>query len=348
MPSAGFRLGLPPPALVVESSVEDVVTATKITVTRAGTVTHLGGWIEGNAAGVDPEQPIRFHLYADIGGLNPGTFLCRTIQTTVSGLRPGEQCIRVAVEGAPIHIVPGTYWVGVNVGSGAGTGELILYGEATAPGIRKRNANAYPAQPSPFPLGGVVTTNGQSAAVGLVFTQDPTEITGSIVGTFLVGTRLVGEVNIPFNTSTLFLNGQTTGVIATNDFKVASMGKPKLLLRGKTTQVFVTLAVVLNPGRLILKGKTTAGVIPPIVYFPLTPDLILRGKAATVAVSIELSFGTPKLYLLGRVTVGKIPGLVPSVPGSIILVPTEDYPPLDLEPAETDSILLVPTTTVIT
>jgi hypothetical protein len=258
MPSAGFRLGLPPPALVVESSVEDVVTATKITVTRAGTVTHLGGWIEGDVAGVDPEQP------------------------------------------------------------------------------------------SPVPLGGVVTTNGQSAAVGLVFTQDPTEITGSIVGTFLVGTRLVGEVNIPFNTSTLFLNGQTTGVIATNDFKVASMGKPKLLLRGKTTQVFVTLAVVLNPGRLILKGKTTAGVIPPIVYFPLTPDLILRGKAATVAVSIELSFGTPKLYLLGRVTVGKIPGLVPSVPGSIILVPTEDYPPLDLEPAETDSILLVPTTTVIT
>lgn len=344
MPSQGFRLGLPPPVPLFDASIENIVDVTKIVTTRPGTVTFIGGWISGDPGGADPNQPGRFHIYADDGsGLNPGAFRVRTAEGVVSGATPQEVCIKLPAETAGIHLPPGIYWVGVFVGNVAGTGEWQVHGEANASGIGKKNTSIYPTQPDPFPLAGVTTFNGTTAALGFVFVQDPAIVTGSICGTFKCGTKKAGEVNIPFNTSTLELHGKRFSVFVANDFKEVKFPlAPKMILKGKAASVAISVSVSALAPRMLLLGQETLidTFSPPRMQKPV---LYINGVTFALSVHGIADAGTPFLYLLGAPTNGRIPGLVATVPEDVILVPTA--PINTIQPAPTDEVdlILVPT-----
>lgn len=344
MPSQGFRLGLPPPAPLFDASIEDIVDVTKIVVTKAGTVTSLGGWISGNPAGANPNQPGRFHLYADNGsGLNPGAFLVRTVEGTVTGATPTNICVRLPVETPGVQVTPGVYWVGVFVGNAQGTGEWQVHGEANAGGIGKKNTAVYPTQPNPFPLTGVATFTGTSAALGFVYTQLPTEVTGAICGTFKCGTLKAGQFDIQFNQPSLVMKGGEFEILIANDIKIVRFpNAPKLTLKAKTAAVSLSLGVTMEAPQLLIQAKSYSILIPAIVH-ALAPKLALRGGAASVQASTYLSFEQAQLLLLARIARGYEPGLVPTDPVDFILVPTfpiQTYSP----PATTEeSLILVPT-----
>jgi hypothetical protein len=348
MPSAGNLLTIPPgpPLPLYAQSIEDVVDVTRITVSRAGTVTRLGAWISGDPAGVDPDQPGRFVLYADDGTTQrPGALLARSIEGTVTGAVPQEVCVSLPIDGAPVHIVPGTYWVGVDVGQAQGTGEWRVHGSADpGRGIRITGA-IYPSTPNPFPaVGGTIFTN--TAAYGLVFEQDPQQILGSIVGTFKVGTRKVGQTSFPLNTSFLRLNGKRTSVIIANDVQIVHIRTRGLLtLKGKPAQQSISIVLSVPRGKLLLTGKT----IEIDAYSPILVGkgvLLLTGKTVEVEVHGIATALRPLLLLNGKATLGLIPGLVASPVETLILTPTP-VQSVFLAPTVKESIVLAPSEIVI-
>lgn len=343
MPSAGNLLTIPPgpPLPLYAQSIEDVVDVTRITVTRPGTVTRLGAWISGDPGGANPNQPGRFVLYADDGTTQrPGALLARSVEGTVTGAVPQQVCVSLPIDGAPVHIDPGTYWVGVDVGQAQGTGEWRVHGSAAAGrGIRITGA-IYPATPNPFPPAGGTVIN-TTASYGLVFEQDPQNVIGSIVGTFKVGTRKVGSTTFQLNTSFLRLTGKRTSVFTANDVKIVQVyGKPLLTLKGKTVSAGISQIVQVGRPKLILAGKTISllAYTPPKIGKGV---LILTGKTVEIEVHGIANVGQGVLLLNGKKTQGLIPGLVASPVETVILTPS----PIEavvLPPSVEESVVLQP------
>jgi hypothetical protein len=347
VPSQGNLLGLPPPIPLFDASIENVLDATKITVTRVCTVAEIGGWISGNASGANPNQPGRFVLYThDVANDRPLNFITRTVEGLVTGATPQEVCVRLPCEGALQTIQPGTYWVGVHVGQAAGTGEWRIHGGPNAAfrGI-KNTGVVYPNTPAVWPAGGTIFA-ASGAALGFTFIQQPTVLDVKVVGQFLVGTQTVKDPNnLHFNQPTLILRGHRFEILIAGSIEIVHMGRPTLILRGKATSSSTSGIATMQASKLILRGKPVSGGGIPGVKVGCSV-LYLNGVTFSLSVHGIADVNTGILLLLGMATTGRIPGLVPTLPEDILLVPTFPVLTVSPPPTEAEDLILVPTTPV--
>jgi hypothetical protein len=168
------------------------------------------------------------------------------------------------------------------------------------------------------------------------------------VGQFVVGDgTLVGQTQLDATVvvgkAKLVLNGKAFDAsIYTGDFIVAAfLNRPKLTLKAGGLSVLSDSSVTLGKSRLLLTGKAFILVIPEFAHMGRS-SLVLRGKPFALGVGGIVTVGKPALILRGKHLIASEVGLVPSIPWSLELLPT-DMEDLVLAATVPQSLDLVPT-----
>lgn len=167
----------------------------------------------------------------------------------------------------------------------------------------------------------------------------------AIVGTFLVGTRLVGENSLQFAKSQLQLQGRTFSLVVANATEtVVFPSSPKLQLLPQPFSLRVNQTVVVSASpKLQLVGR--AFTVSTSQSLGLgSARLLLVGRSYGFVISQSWPFGKPVLLLVGRPPrrVG-VPWLLPTVPATIILTPSPAEVTAILVPTVAETKTLVPT-----
>jgi len=169
----------------------------------------------------------------------------------------------------------------------------------------------------------------------------------SIVGTFLVGQRYVGEFGLILGKAKIRLKPKTYRVFVSATVPIyVHIGKPKLKLKAKPLVFDFSSKITIQKSRIKLRGKTYSPVQPTKVLIG-KPRILVKPKPYALALTQRMIVGKAKLLLNGKQIhrVGQA-GLVPSPPQTMILQPTVVYECPDLVPTEPESTLLTPTSVV--
>lgn len=122
------------------------------------------------------------------------------------------------------------------------------------------------------------------------------------------------------------------------------MASPKLVLRGATVNGGLPPGArnILAP-KLVLRGGAATGGPPFGPRITGTAALLLLGQPTALSISQTLTMGWPQIFLLAGKAVGKERLSVPTRPVDWILLPTNDIA-LTLPPTVEEDFLLIPTT----
>jgi hypothetical protein len=166
----------------------------------------------------------------------------------------------------------------------------------------------------------------------------------SVVGTFLVGQRLVGQNSVDLASAKLRLAGKPYSVVATSDAEVVVLPtRARMLLRSRAFTLTINQGMVLTAPRLHLLGRTYSTIVPVGPTYAQKPVLHLAGKPFTLRLEQTVQLGKPALRLVAlRMGRAGQSGLIPSIPETIVLTPA----PAELGvlvPVACEPVVLVPT-----
>ena len=166
----------------------------------------------------------------------------------------------------------------------------------------------------------------------------------SVVGTFLVGQRLVGQNSLDFAKPKLRLGGRPFSLTVLEDAQVALFPtRARMRLVPGTFTISAEQNFQFPTARLHLVGGAFRVVVPVGPTYPQRAVLRLRGGSFPLGIGQTLAFEKPKLRLVARAPsrVGQ-PGLIPTAPVLVTLVPSPVEVGL-LVPTTEEGVLLTPT-----